>query len=62
MELGIFIISLVIAFVIVNIIQQLYMKAMGADLMFFSGKKKIIVVLVIALIIAGSIGGLFGIN
>ena len=49
----VFIISLVLSVIIVNAAQNFYMKMIGADAMFFSGKKKLIAILVVALLIAG---------
>lgn len=43
----IFIIALVVATIIVNKVQQIYMKLMGAEMMFFSGKKKLIAIFVV---------------
>lgn len=56
----IFIIALVVATIIVNKVQQLYMKLMGAEMMFFSGKKKLIAIFVIGLLILGAVVQLFG--
>lgn len=56
----IFIIALVVATIVVNKAQHLYMKLMGAEIMFFSGKKKLIAIFIIGLIIAGTVYKLFG--
>lgn len=60
------IIILIIAFAIssmlVNKLQQLYMKFMGADTMFFNGKKKLIAIIIIAFVLAGTVFKLFGIG
>lgn len=48
-----FIIALVIAVILVNAGQRLFMRIMGADGMLFSIKKKIIAIVIIWLIIAG---------
>lgn len=58
----IFIVALVIATIIVNKAQQIYMKIIGAEAMFFSGKKKLIAILIIGLLITGLIYKLFGIG
>lgn len=55
-----FIISLVVATILVNAAQQLYMKLIGADRMFFSGKKKLIAIFVVGLLILGTAVQLFG--
>lgn len=48
-----FIIALVIAVILVNAGQRLFMRIMGVDGMLFSIKKKIIAIVIIWLIIAG---------
>ena len=48
-----FIVAFVIAVILVNAGQRLFMKIMGADGMVFSIKKKIIAIVLIWLIIAG---------
>jgi len=58
----IFIISLIVATVLVNGGQKLYMKLIGADVMFFSGKKKLIAIIVVGLVLAAIIINLFGIE
>lgn len=55
-----FIISLVVATILVNAAQLLYMKLIGADRMFFSGKKKLIAIFVVGLLILGTAVQLFG--
>ena len=54
-----FIISIIVSVIIVNGIQRLYMKAMGADVMFFRGKSKLIAIIVIALLLSATIIWLF---
>lgn len=61
MDAAILIVSLVLAFIVVNAGQQLLMKIMGADTMFFSMKTKLVFVFVAFLVIFGLIGKLFGI-
>ena len=58
----IFIAALVIATIIVNKVQQIYMKIIGAETMFFSGKKKLIAIFIVGLIIAGLAFKLFGLG
>lgn len=58
----IFIVSFIIATIIVNKAQQIYMKIIGAETMFFSGKKKLIAIFIIGLVIAGLALKLFGVN
>lgn len=60
LTLILFIISLVVATILVNVAQQLYMKLIGADRMFFSGKKKLIAIFVVGLLILGTVVQLFG--
>ena len=57
-----FIASFIVAAVIVNKVQQLYMKLMGADMMFFSMKKKLIAIVVVGILIFGLVGRLFGLE
>ena len=57
-----FIICLVISAAIVNFGQQAFMKALGADMMFFSAKKKLIAIIVIALLLTAIIMNIFGIQ
>ena len=58
----IFIASLIVAGIIVNAAQRLYMKIIGADAMFFSGKKKIIAIFVVGMLITALIISAFGIE
>lgn len=58
----IFTISIVVATIITNKAQQLYMKMIGANAMFFSGKKKLIAIGVIALLLTATILKIFGIE
>lgn len=58
----IFIIALIVAALLVNKVQQLYMKLMGADVMFFNGKKKIIAIVIIAIVLTAFVINLFGIE
>lgn len=56
------ILSFVVANILVNKAQQLYMKFIGADTMFFNGKKKLIGIVVLALLISSIIIQIFGIE
>lgn len=56
----VFVISLVIASIIVNKAQHLFMDFMGADGMFFSIKAKLIIIVIVGLLIAGVVGKIFG--
>ena len=62
----IFIVSLCVAIPLVNAGQRWFMKIVGVDSMFFSIKKKIIALIVVALIITSVVVGLilniFGIS
>lgn len=51
----IFLITLVVTAIAVNTVQQLFMRLIGANVMFFSGKSKLIVIVVIALILSAAI-------
>lgn len=62
LETILFVVSFIIAAVIVNKCQQLFMRLMGADAMYFSMKKKLIAIVVVWLIIFGFVGGLFGLG
>lgn len=58
----IFIVSIIVAVIIVNKVQQLYMKMIGADRMYFSGKKKLIAIGIIAILLTSFAVKLFGIE
>ena len=58
----VFIVSFIIAAVIVNKVQQLYMKLMGADMMYFSMKKKLIAIVVVGILVFSLIGSFFGLG
>ena len=58
----IFIISLVVATIIVNTAYQLFMKVIGASGMFYSAKTKLIAIVVIALILSAFVLHIFGIE
>ena len=62
----VFIVSLCVAIPLVNAGQRWFMKIVGVDSMFFSIKKKIIAIIVVALIITSVVVGLilkiFGIS
>lgn len=60
LTLILFIFALVLATIIVNKAQQFYMKMIGAEMMFFSGKKKLIAILIVGLLICGVFLKLFG--
>jgi len=55
------IVSLIVAIVIVNGAQRLFMKMMGADVMFFKMKTKMAAIFIIFVIVAGLLAMLFGI-
>ncbi len=56
------IVSLVIAVVIVNKAQQLFMKLLGADTMYFSAKKKLIAIVIVGIIVFSIIVSIFGLG
>lgn len=56
----ILVVSFVAATVIVNKAQQLYMKLMGANFMFFDGKKKLLAIFIVGMILTGLLVSLFG--
>jgi hypothetical protein len=58
----IFIISLVVATMLTNAAQQFYMKMIGASEMYFSGKKKLIAIFVISLLLTAVAIQIFGIE
>lgn len=58
-SLVVFIISFVLAVFVVNKLQQIYMKLMGADMMYYSAKKKLIAIFVVGVVIASLILGFF---
>lgn len=57
-----FVVSLVVATIIVNGAYQLFMKLIGADAMFFSAKTKLVAIVVVALLIMGTVVKIFGID
>lgn len=56
----IFIVALAFSFWLVNTLQKLYMKIVGADVMFFNGGKKLIIILLIAYALTEMVLKLFG--
>lgn len=56
-----FIVSFLIAAWIVNKAQELYMKLIVANTMFFSGSKKLIAIFIVAMILLGLIASILGI-
>lgn len=56
----VFIASFIIAAVIVNKVQKLWMRLMGADMMYFSMKKKLIAIVVVGIIVFGLVGSILG--
>lgn len=58
----IFIISLVVSTTMVNKAYQVYMNIIGADRMFFNGRKKLIAIVVIAIFISSIVIHIFGID
>lgn len=59
LALIIFFVSIIIAVVIVSKAQQLYMRIIGANAMFFSGAKKLGAIVVVAIIVFGLLARLF---
>jgi hypothetical protein len=51
-----------VAVIVVNWAQKMYMKLIGADAMFFSGKKKLIAIGVLGCLLAAIIIYIFGIE
>ena len=58
----IIILSFIFSTIIVNKAYQIYMRIMNADMMFFSRKKKLIIIFIVGLIIMGLALKLFGID
>lgn len=58
-SLIVFIISFVLAVIVVNKLQQIYMRLMGADMMYYSAKNKLIAIFVVGVVIASLILGFF---
>ena len=56
----VFIVSFIIAAVIVNKIQQLWMRLMGADMMYFSMKKKMVAIVLVGFLVFGLIASILG--
>lgn len=57
-----FIISLAVSSVIVNKSQQMFMRFIGSDMMFFSMKKKVFIIVILALFLEAFILKIFGIT
>lgn len=57
-----FFVMLAVSAVLVNKVQQMYMKLMGANMMFFNGGKKLVAIVFIALVLEGCVLKLFGIE
>lgn len=55
----IFIVAFAISSMLVNKLQRLYMKLIGANTMLFNGKKKLIAIILIALVLAGTVLRIF---
>ena len=58
--LVVFVIALIVSAMIVNAIQQMFMNFMGADVMFFNGKTKLFIIVILAFILFGLVAKLFG--
>ncbi len=58
-SLIVFVISFILAVIVVNKGQQLYMKIMGAERIYYSAKKKLIAIFVVGVVIASLIFGFF---
>ncbi len=56
------VITLVVATIIVNAAQQLYMRLIGANAMFFNGRKKLIAIVVVGMTLAGAVCKFLGIT
>ena len=56
----VFIIFLVVAAIIVNKVQQIFMKLLGADTMLFDAKKKLGAIVVLAMFLTVVVDNLFG--
>ena len=55
-----FVVSFVVSSLIVNALYRMYMKLTGADMMFFSRKKKLVFITLLALFLLTCIMKLFG--
>lgn len=55
-------VSFIPSIMLVNKVQQLYMRLMGAEMMFFSTKKKLIAIFIVWIIIFGMIAQIFGLQ
>lgn len=58
-SLIVFVISFILAVIVVNKGQQLYMKIMEAERIYYSAKKKLIAIFVVGVVIASLIFGFF---
>ena len=54
------VVAIILAIIIVNTAQQLFMKILNINAMFFNVKKKLIAIAVVAFLLLGVIAPLFG--
>lgn len=57
-----FVIALIVSSVIVNKVQHMFMRFMGANVMFFNGKTKLFIIVMLAFLLFGLVGTLFGLG
>ena len=62
MTIVLFIVGMILGFMIVNGVQRIFMKLIGADAMFFNGKKKAVASFIVGLAIFGILGAMFGLG
>ncbi len=54
MIIALIVINFIVVSIILNILQSIYMKIVGASVMFFDGGKKFVLILVISLMLAAA--------
>lgn len=51
------IIAIIVSAIIVNLVQSLIMRLLGANVMFFNWKSKLVIIIFLAFILKGAFGG-----
>ena len=60
--LVVFVIALIVSAMIVNAVQQMFMNFIGADVMFFNGKTKLAIIVILAFLMFRFVAGFFGLT
>ena len=57
-----FFIALIVSSIIVNAVQHMFMSFIGADVMYSNGKTKLFIIVMLAFLLFGLVGKLFGLG